>query len=477
MPLGLLCWKAEMNAAALFLSWALSLALCTLSAAGMLLVLLRLLSRCTPRQVPMLETWPTVVTQLPLYNEPAVAERLLRAVAAMVYPAGRHHIQVLDDSTDGTCSIVDSTVRDLQAQGCSIQVLRRVQRTGFKAGALAHGLALHDAEYVAIFDADFLPAFVFLHRMISALADEPRAAFAQARWSHLNASTNGLTLAQAMHIDAHFYVQQTARAQHDLLMNFNGSAGVWRRAAIHDAGGWQADTLTEDLDLSHRAAMRGWRALYLDEVRVPAEIPESWAAYRQQQQRWAQGNTETLLKLAGPLLLTSLPWWKKGVGLLHLAQYLLHPLLVLHCLLTPWLPAVDVMPGQLLMLTALLSSLLPMRTQSLRLTAQQLSAMFLLGTATAWSCSLAVLAAFCGRRSPFLRTPKGHAGCKASDLPWVELGLSLYAAAMVWLHGWQLLPAMIMHLSGGFMVMLFVLRERWLHELLPVSQSTSPASS
>lgn len=278
--------------------------------------------------------WPEVVTQIPIYNERHVAERCLRAVAAMDYPAEKHLIQVLDDSTDETSALIDTVVADLHAQGTRIDVLHRTDRSGYKAGALTAALRQTTAPFVAMFDADFVPPRDFLRRTLAHLLDDEKIGLVQARWSHLNEDHSLLTRIQALGIDAHFAVEQCARAFNGLLMNFNGTAGLWRRQAIDEAGGWTADTLTEDIDLSYRAQLAGWRATYLPDLAVPAELPEDVAAFHSQQTRWAKGSTQTAIKLLPAICTSSQSALAKLVALFHLTHYWIHPLMLILALVT-----------------------------------------------------------------------------------------------------------------------------------------------
>ncbi|MCG3126464.1 MAG: hypothetical protein CHACPFDD_01300 [Phycisphaerae bacterium] len=269
------------------------------------------------------QAWPIVTTQIPLYNEMAVARRVIEAAARMDYPAGRHEIQVLDDSSDGTCQIVDDVCRELQAQGVDIRAVRRPTREHFKAGALAHGLTTARGEFIAIFDADFVPKPSFLRTLIPLIATSPDAGCVQGRWGHLNADECWMTEALALGIDGHFGVEQSARGWNNLLLNFNGTAGVWRRAAIEDSrvGGWQGDTLTEDLDLSYRAQLAGWRVVYcVDEV-CPAEVPADVNAIKTQQRRWAMGSIQTARKLLPAVWRSDLSLLQKLEASVHLTQY------------------------------------------------------------------------------------------------------------------------------------------------------------
>ncbi|NIO72790.1 MAG: glycosyltransferase, partial [Anaerolineae bacterium] len=279
------------------------------------------------------DEWPHVTVQLPIYNELHTVERLLNAAAGLDYPRDRLEIQVLDDSTDATSRVAARTVALLRRQGIDVIHISRPDRTGFKAGALAAGLAEAKGELIAIFDADFLPPPDFLQRVVPHFAD-PIVGCVQTRWGHLNRDYSLFTQAQALGVDGHFVVEQTARSRAGLFINFNGTAGIWRRTCIGDAGGWQGDTLTEDLDLSYRAQLRGWQIGYVPDVVVPAELPAQISGFKRQQARWAQGSIQTALKLLGPLLRSDQPWSVKLEGVVHLTGYLVHPLMLLVVLLT-----------------------------------------------------------------------------------------------------------------------------------------------
>ena len=287
-----------------------------------------------------LAQWPVVTVQLPIYNELYVAERLIEAVASLDYPKDRLEIQVLDDSTDETVGIVASLVEQLQAQGIDIKHLRREQRTGYKAGALAAGFASARGEFLAIFDSDFIPKPDFLLQTVPHFYDEDhkdsrKVAFIQTRWGHINRDFSFLTFLESLAIDAHFVVEQFARQQGGFWFNFNGTAGIWRREAILAAGGWKADTLTEDLDLSYRAFLKGWRAIYLRDVEVPAELPVSFSAYRRQQHRWARGSLECALKLIPKVWQAPISLLQKIEAVLHLTGYGVHILLFFLTILYP----------------------------------------------------------------------------------------------------------------------------------------------
>ena len=289
---------------------------------------------------PVLLEWPAVTVQLPVYNELYVVERLIEAVARLDYPADRLEIQVLDDSTDETQRIAARAVEHWRAKGVNILHLHRSVRTGYKAGALAAGFAAARGEFLAIFDADFIPTTDFLKRTLPYFNATDQTgglpvAFVQARWGHVNREYSFLTLLQSLAIDAHFMVEQFARQRGSFWFNFNGTAGVWRGAAIEAAGGWKADTLTEDLDLSYRAFLNGWGGIYLRDVVVPAELPVSFSAYRRQQHRWAKGSLECAIKLIPQVWRADIPLSHKVAATLHLTGYGVHLLLFSLTLLYP----------------------------------------------------------------------------------------------------------------------------------------------
>ncbi len=273
---------------------------------------------------------PAVTVQIPVYNELHVVERVMDSVAALDYPSDRLQIQILDDSTDETIHLASARAALHRERGVDVTVLRRPDRSGYKAGALAWGLPHARGEYVAIFDADFCPQPDFLLQTVPHFLVRPRLGMVQTRWSYLNADYSLLTRAQALALDGHFVVEQAGRQRSGLLMNFNGTAGVWRHRCIEECGGWQADTLSEDLDLSYRAQLAGWECLYLSSVDAPAELPPQVAAFKRQQSRWAQGSVQTLRKLAGLLLRNRrLRWGQKVMALVHLSSYLAHALMVI----------------------------------------------------------------------------------------------------------------------------------------------------
>lgn len=280
--------------------------------------------------------WPSVTVQLPIFNERFVAERLIDAVCALEYPRARLEIQVLDDSTDDTRRIAGQKVEEMRRRGHDIVHLHREEREGYKAGALAAGCDVAQGELLAVFDADFVPPPDFLVRSVPYFVADPELGMAQARWGHLNREQSLLTGVQAILLDGHFVVEHTARHRTGCLFNFNGTAGIWRRQAIEEAGGWHHDTLTEDLDLSYRAQLAGWRFHYLPDLVVPAELPADVNAYKSQQNRWAKGSIQTARKLLGTVLRAGLPRRAKLEAFVHLtanASYLL--MLLLAALIFP----------------------------------------------------------------------------------------------------------------------------------------------
>lgn len=260
---------------------------------------------------------PLVTVQLPIYNEYYVIERLLAHVVAFAYPRDRLDIQVLDDSDDETVALVRDLVARYRAQGVQIEQVRRPVRQGYKAGALRDAMPLVRGEYVAIFDADFLPRPDFLLATLPHFRDE-RVGVVQSRWEHINRDYSLMTRLQAFHLDMHFSVEQKGREVSDNLLQFNGTAGVWRKATIVDAGGWEADTLTEDLDLSYRAQLRGWKIHFLEELGSPAELPAEMNSFKSQQFRWSKGGAETARKMLPIVWRSHLTWRQKLHATLHL---------------------------------------------------------------------------------------------------------------------------------------------------------------
>jgi cellulose synthase/poly-beta-1,6-N-acetylglucosamine synthase-like glycosyltransferase len=366
---------------------------------------------------------PRVTVQLPLYNERYVAERVIRAAGAIDYPRELMEIQVLDDSTDETTGVAERAVAELRHRGVQATHVRRSDRTGYKAGALAAGLQDAGGELIAIFDADFVPTRDFLRRVVAEFAD-PAVGMVQARWAHLNAESSLLTRAQALQLDAHFAVEHGVRAATGCFFNFNGTAGVWRREAIAQAGGWRADTLTEDLDLSYRAQLAGWRFVYRDDVAVPAELPVEVAAYRIQQERWAQGGVQTARKLLRAILRADITPRAKAEAFFQLTGSLAaYPVLVVLALVSlaagwlveplhkNWVLAAD---GALLALAGL--SLATFYGVAARVRDPErwwrrlplVPVIMVLGAGISLGQAAAVYRGLVRRDTPFRRTPKYH---------------------------------------------------------------------
>lgn len=415
---------------------------------------------------PVPEVWPTVTVQLPVYNERLVIERLIDAVAALDYPRDRLTIQVLDDSTDDTLALARMRADHHRQRGVQIEVIHRSNPTGHKAGALAAAWPEAAGEFIAVFDADFVPGPDFLQRLLPYF-DDPQVGMVQARWGHLNAAASSLTRSQALALDGHHVVEQAVRSRLGALLNFNGSAGIWRRACVDEAGGWQADTLAEDLDLSYRAQLAGWQMQFVDDVIAPAEIPPRLQGFKRQQFRWAKGSIQVLRKLAGALLRSSRPLSHRLLGLIHLSGYLAHPLMVLLLLLSlPLLLLNAPLPGVLglLSIAGLGAPLIFALSQWaaypdwLRRVAY-LPLLVLLGIGVAVNNTGAVLEAVVGRNpTTFLRTPKfarrGYAGDYELAPDWSLWGEALLAvyglvtAVLAFWLGHGMAPFLLLYAAG-----------------------------
>lgn len=460
--------------------YALCVLLLTLYTSGQALLLLRYwhtYGQATP--TPPIDTYPPVTVQLPLYNEQYVATRLIDAVAKLDYPRDKLWIQVLDDSTDNTTDIVSRFLTKLEKQDYQVQHIRRPKRTGYKAGALAYGMTQLQTDYIAIFDADFIPPVDFLKLTLPHLTANPEIGVVQTRWGHLNSDANWLTRAQTLSIDAHFMIEQTARNRSGWLIPFNGTGGVWRRDCIESAAGWSDDTLTEDLDLSYRAQIKGWQSLFLPDIEVPGEIPPQLAAYKQQQSRWAMGNTQCLIKLARPIIGADLSFSQKVMAIQHLCQYLPHPLMLLLLLLSPPLllaHALVDLPLAPLGIVGLAPPLMYVVSQ-MRLHDDWLSrlkafpALLLIGTGISLSNTLAVMGAITGAKVEFRRTPKFVADWSANQYALqgdvsivLELMLMVYALWGAWL-AWhtqrELTIYLLVYALSFATVALWGLRELW----------------
>src|ERR1700693_6202527 len=281
------------------------------------------------------EELPRVTVQLPIFNEQYVVERLLESICKLSYPREKLDIQVLDDSTDETVGVARNLVERYAALGNPISYNRRTNREGFKAGALAEGLKTAKGEFVAIFDADFTPPEDFLLRTIHHFT-EPKIGMVQTRWTHINRNYSFLTQVEAILLDGHFVLEHSGRARSGVFFNFNGTAGVWRRKAIEEAGGWQHDTLTEDTDLSYRAQLKGWKFIYLPQIECASELPVEMTAFKTQQARWAKGLIQTGKKILPRVMASDQPWHTKLEAWYHLTANISYPLMiVLSTLLMP----------------------------------------------------------------------------------------------------------------------------------------------
>jgi cellulose synthase/poly-beta-1,6-N-acetylglucosamine synthase-like glycosyltransferase len=423
---------------------------------------------------------PYVTVQIPLRNERNVVRRVLRAAGGMEWPRDRLTIQVLDDSDDETTSLARAEAAKLRLGGLNVEVIHRKEPRGHKAGALAEGLRQARGEFIALFDADFCPPPDFLNRTVPYLIADPGLGMVQARWGHLNADESAITRVQALLLDAHFTVEHLARNRSGLLMNFNGTAGVWRRRTIEEAGGWQSDTVAEDLDLSYRAQLGGWRALYLPDVVAGAELPPLIGAFKQQQYRWAKGAAQVLRKLGGRVLRSPrLNPAQKAMALLHLSGYLTQPLFLLMLILTlpmallnPALPQMAAFLGTIMAVPPLLY-LLGQRALYRDWARRFLAYPFLmlLGMGLAWTNTVALVDGLIHWGGPFVRTPKfrlhgsrarWQGGTYAGDalrVSLTEMGLAAYAllALALTLHlGRQSLLPLALVSAGGEGLMLGV---------------------
>ncbi|MBN2193157.1 MAG: glycosyltransferase [Polyangiaceae bacterium] len=391
---------------------------------------------------------PFVTIQLPMYNEATVAARLIAATGEMDYPRDRFEIQVLDDSSDETCTIAEAAVSALQAEGVDVRYLRRPNRVGYKAGALDYGLRTAKGELVAIFDADFVPQPSFLRSVVGNFRD-PRVAVVQTRWDHMNRGLNLLTSVQALMLDGHHLVENRVRSAAGFLWNFSGTGGVWRRRAIDDAGGWQHDTITEDLDLSYRAQLRGWRFVYRADVLTPSELPEDMSAFRAQQFRWAKGTVQTARKTIGRVLRSELTWPQKLEAFFHLTPHFAYPLIVGLTVLL--LPTVTFMPASSLEDMVFVDLPITVATtgslalfyglanvaqgRSLWSALVRLPVLVALNAGLAPNQSRAVWSGLRSMAGEFVRTPKkgNLAGryWQAAQLPWIEMVLSAVSLTTV----------------------------------------------
>ncbi len=420
---------------------------------------------------------PAITVQLPMFNEAQVAERVIDAACVMDYPAERLQIQVIDDSTDASSAIARARVNHWSARGVDIQYLHRRDRTGYKAGALACAMPEVKGEFIAIFDADFIPPASFLRRTIHYFTDE-KVGMVQARWGHLNRDYSMLTRVQSMMLDGHFVVEHIARNRSGRFFNFNGTAGIWRRAAIVDAGGWQHDTLTEDMDLSFRAQMRGWRFVYVPDALAPAEVPCEMNSFKSQQFRWAKGSAQTAKKLLPMVLRAKLPWHVKLEAVFHLTNNFAYLFLVILAMLQ--LPNMilrqQISRPELLLLDVPLFALTSGSIVLFYLTThralygnmweavRRLPLMMALGIGLSLNNARAVVEGLIGHESEFVRTPKHGVTAKAQSwtkakyrvskniYSWLEFGFGIYFVATIALAtvigAWFSIPFLVLFMIG-----------------------------
>jgi cellulose synthase/poly-beta-1,6-N-acetylglucosamine synthase-like glycosyltransferase len=401
---------------------------------------------------------PRVTIQLPIFNEQFVVERLLDAICRLHYPLEKLDIQVLDDSTDETVAVARGLVNHYAANGFPISYHHRSNREGFKAGALTEGLKTARGEFVAIFDADFVPPEDFLQRVIHHFTD-PKVGMVQTRWTHINRHYSFLTEVEAILLDGHFVLEHSGRARSNVFFNFNGTAGMWRRNAIDDAGGWQHDTLTEDTDLSYRAQLKGWKFVYLQDVECPAELPVEMTAFKTQQARWAKGLIQTSKKILPQVLKSDQRFHVKLEAWYHLTANLSYPLMIVLSVLL--LPAMIIRfyQGwfQMLYIDLPLFMASTFSISSFYLVSQRelfpgkwfraliyLPFLMALGIGLTVTNTRAVLEALLGKQSDFARTPKYHVESKKDKVrankyrrglgwvPWVELLIGCYFAITVY---------------------------------------------
>ncbi len=404
------------------------------------------------------EDLPRVTVQLPIFNEQYVVDRLLDAVCKLDYPREKLDIQLLDDSTDETIEVARALVERYAALGHPVSYLHRDNRRGFKAGALEEGLKTAKGEFVAIFDADFVPPPDFLLKCIHHFTN-PKIGMVQTRWTHINRNYSLLTEVEAILLDGHFVLEHSGRARSGVFFNFNGTAGMWRRIAIDDAGGWQHDTLTEDTDLSYRAQLKGWKFLYLQDVECPAELPVEMTAFKTQQARWAKGLIQVSKKILPKVFISDVPRSVKIEAWYHLTANLSYPLMiVLSVLLLPamvirfyqgWFQMVYIDLPLFMASTFSISSFYLVSQKELfpktwLRTFLYLPFLMALGIGLTITNTRAVLEALAGKQTAFARTPKYRVESKKDKVaaakyrkrlgwvPWLELLVGTYFALTVY---------------------------------------------
>jgi cellulose synthase/poly-beta-1,6-N-acetylglucosamine synthase-like glycosyltransferase len=401
---------------------------------------------------------PRITVQLPIFNEQYVVERLLESISKLEYPREKLDVQLLDDSTDETVEVARGLVERYAALGLPVTYHHRTNREGYKAGALAEGLKTAQGEFVAIFDADFTPPEDFLLRTIHHFAD-PQIGMVQTRWTHINRNYSFLTEVEAILLDGHFVLEHAGRARTGLFFNFNGTAGMWRRKAIDEAGGWQHDTLTEDTDLSYRAQLKGWKFIYLQDVECPAELPVEMTAFKTQQARWAKGLIQTGKKILPRVLRSDAPWHTKVEAWYHLTSNISYPLMImLSVLLLPamiirfyqgWFQMLYIDLPLFMASTFSISSFYLVSQRELfprswPRTLLYLPFLMALGIGLTITNTKAVIEALIGRQSAFARTPKYRVESKKDKVgatkyrkrlgwvPWLEMLIGSYFALTVY---------------------------------------------
>ncbi len=431
------------------------------------LVVLYWKSKKLSDETPVISDYPKVTVQLPVYNELYVIERLIDAVCEFDYPKDALEFQVLDDSTDETVNIIAAKVKEKTLEGIDIQHVRRPERIGYKAGALKYGNEIAKGEFIAIFDADFIPSPDFLEKTIPFFNDE-RIGVVQTRWGHINKDYSLLTKLQAFGLDAHFTIEQSGRSFGKHFINFNGTAGVWRLDCINDAGGWQADTLTEDLDLSYRAQEKGWKFKYLEEFESPAELPAAMSALKSQQYRWTKGAAECSVKNLKLIFKSdNVNLGSKFHSFFHLMNSFLFICITVTALLSvPVLLIKSSYPEYAWVFNAasilLLSSLfLAVYYFVSRLTINKSTGKSILdfllhfplflcvSMGLSLHNSIAVIEAYIGKKTPFVRTPKFNVNRKGdkwnknvyvkkqlNPLAILEIAMALYASVGIGLAFW-----------------------------------------
>ncbi len=362
---------------------------------------------------------PSMTIQLPIYNEKYVAARLVNAVCALDYPKEKMRIMVLDDSDDDTVQLLEDLVNDYKSQGYLIEHVRRGTRSGYKAGALRHAMKTTDTEFVAIFDADFIPPTWFLKRAVPYFT-KPKIGLIQCRWGHVNENYSAITQAQALSLDFHFLVEQRAKSNSHLFMNFNGTAGIWRRECIVDAGGWHTATLVEDLDLSYRAQMNGWKCLFLSDIVVDAELPVQMNAAKRQQFRWAKGSIQCAIKLLGDIILKKkIAIEAKIQAFIQLTRHIVYPLMLIQFLALPillaseinlyvlsFIPALTIAAYMAMGPGAYLLVIHKVYDKSWKSKAKVLPSLLIYTAGMSVNNTIAVFDAIFGKKNEFLRTPK-----------------------------------------------------------------------